>query len=42
LPWMLSQDMTVNGAVPLARRRLNASVRYPKVVLGTAPGCRSA
>ena len=32
LPWMLSQDMTVNGGMPRSRRRTSASVISPKVV----------
>ena len=42
LPWMLSQDMVVNGGSPRARRRASASVISPNVVLGSAPGTRSA
>ena len=34
LPWMLSQDMTVNGRVPAARRRASASTTRPKTVAG--------
>ena len=42
LPWMLSQDMIVNGTTPRSRRRRSASVTSPNTVWGTAPGCRSA
>ncbi len=42
LPWMLSQDMIVNGTTPRSRRRSSASVTRPKTVCGAAPGCRSA
>ncbi len=42
LPWMLSQDMIVNGSSPRSRRRTRASVTRPNVVAGTAPGSRSA
>jgi hypothetical protein len=38
----LSQDITVNGSIPRDRRRATASVIKPKVVVGTAPGRRSA
>lgn len=42
LPWMLPQDMIVNGSIPRVRRRTRASVISPNVVAGTAPGARSA
>ena len=42
LPRMLSQDITVNGSMPLDRRRTSASVTRPNVVAGTAAGARSA
>ena len=42
LPWMLSQDITVNGGRPRSRRRISASVTRPNTVDGTAPGARSA
>jgi hypothetical protein len=42
LPGMLSQELTVNGAIPRSRRRRNASFTSPKLVAGTAPAARSA
>ncbi len=42
LPWMLSQDMIVNGAIPRSRRRTRASVISPNVVAGGASPRRSA
>ncbi len=42
LPWMLSHDMTVNGATPAARRRRRPSTTRPKTVAGTASTARSA
>ncbi len=42
LPWMLSQDITVNGGIPRPRLRTSASVINPKTVAGTAPSTRSA
>ena len=36
LPRMLSHDITVNGSMPLERRRTSASVTRPNVVAGTA------
>ena len=41
LPWMLSQDSTVNGGTPRCRRRSSASTTRPNVVFGAAPGSRS-
>ena len=42
LPGRLSQDMTVNGGTPAARRRRSASTTKPNTVPGVAPGRRSA
>ena len=42
LPWMLSQDMIVNGVIAALPPPASASVISPKVVCGASPGCRSA
>lgn len=36
LPWMLSQDTTVKGAMPRSRRRRNASTTIPKTLAGVS------
>ena len=36
LPWMLSQDITVNAGVPASRRRRSAAAMKPNVVRGGA------
>ena len=42
LPGRLSQDITVNGSVPAARRRRSASVTKPKALRGVPGESRSA